>query len=338
MKGIRRFFIIIEAFYSLFLIFLEVFRFVNPYWLPCVILSTFRFYLYIPVPIFLLSALIKRKFMRHLFAFVNLAFFIFFYGSLFVPKVQCDKDTGLSVMTFNIQHGSKGADGIIKYIKGEQPSVLALQEVKSNNPVVRQLKSLGYTFNHKPYFKNTNSGMIIAVRKPFKLNRVLRKTYHEKGRWAYLFAEIILESEEALFNDQFPSRFNILMPHLLPFGLDGNILSDVKGNLQKINRRTVWQIQETKALMELVQDFKDPTIMLGDFNSTHEQQLHTEIVQHMQDAWLEKGFGYGGTRTFFLPLRIDFIYCTPHFNVCSAHRGPDLLSDHRPVSAQVLLK
>ncbi|PIE89444.1 MAG: hypothetical protein CR997_11420 [Acidobacteria bacterium] len=329
----------IEAFYSMGLLFLEVIRYMNPFWLPCVVLNTFRFYLYLPVFALILWSLAKKRYVRHLFAYINLACFLYFYGFLFLPKLSWEPEGknagGLKVMTFNIQANRQGTDGIIEYLKTEQPDVLALQEIQNKSVIIDSLRKNNYHFGHRPYYENSSIGMLIAVKKPLKLNRVLRKTYHKKGRWSYLFAEVINDSGTTLFNEKVPIRFNVVCPHLLPFGLRNNILKDLEGNLKKINRHTVWQVQETIALLELVKGFEDPTVMLGDFNSTPEQKLHLEINNYMNDCWLDKGYGYGGTRTFFVPLRIDYIYLTPHFNVYSSRRGPSNLSDHRAVITKI---
>ena len=331
-QRIRFFFMFSEVFYCFFLIFLEALRHKNPYWLPSVILSTFRFYLYIPILFFLILLVWKRSLKRHGLALINACFFLFFYGPLFWPTPPVNLEKAISVMTFNIQQGVLGTDAIIQHINNENPQVLALQEITGDSPVIDFLKQEGYSVSHRPYFENTRAGMAVAVRKPLNLHKVLRKTYHEHGKWSFLFAEIVQLDSKGVENN----RFNMVLPHLLPFGLSGNILENVKGKLEKIRLRTYWQIFESEALLELVHQFRDPTIMLGDFNSTPEQNLHSEIRKSMRDAWIEKGFGYGGTRTYGLPLRIDYIYASPHFKIAAVHRGPSGLSDHRSVIATLI--
>lgn len=330
-RKIRHFFIFAEVWYSFFLIFVELLRVLNPYWLPSVVLSTFRFYLYIPALLLWIVFVIRRQFKRHIFLLVNVLCLLYFYGAQFIPKPQKRDETILTAMTFNIQNDMKGSDGIAALIREKQPGILALQEISVRSPVIPALKTLGYQVEHRPYYARSGMGLAIAVKKPVHILKVLRKTYHEKGQWSYLFAEIELPARSGHKS----MRMNVILPHLLPFGLKGNPLKDLPDKLAHINNQTQWQIQETQALLLLVQSFHDPTLMLGDFNSTPEQKLHSEIRKYMKDAWLEKGFGYGGTRTYGVPLRIDYIYMTDHFQTTSVERGPASLSDHRPVMAYI---
>jgi len=319
----------LEALYCGFLIFIEALRYKNPYWIPSVVLSTFRIYLYIPLILFLILFLLDRKWRRHILVFVNLGMFLLFYGPQFIPK-SATRGEGFSAMTFNVESAKRGVEPILEYITDDPPEILALQEIPKGSELLQELQNAGFSVRHRAYFEGTSRGMALAVRKPFVFNRVMRKTYHEGGRWSYLFAEIEKRGHSY-------KRFNVVLPHLLPFGLRGNPLENLELNIQKIRERTYWQIQETGALMQLVHDFMDPTIMLGDFNTTPEQRVHSEIRQYMDDVWLEKGFGYGGTRTYGVPLRIDYIYLSSHFDVHQVERGPVGLSDHRAVRARLVL-
>jgi endonuclease/exonuclease/phosphatase family metal-dependent hydrolase len=91
-------------------------------------------------------------------------------------------------------------------------------------------------------------------------------------------------------------------------------------------------------------------------NATDQNEAHQVVTEHFEDAWLEAGWGWGGTFPgrrakdhFFARLvdavvpswllRIDYIFYSSHFRAIEADVGPwDGASDHRPVRATLILE
>lgn len=111
---------------------------------------------------------------------------------------------------------------------------------------------------------------------------------------------------------------------------------------------------EIAALIERT-DTDTPTLLMGDFNMTHHSPLYADMrLAGLHDAFHEAGRGFGGT--FYLhavpsfngrymwlwrdpPIaRIDYIWHTSHFRAIAANSGPEMPSDHRPVSATLMLE
>jgi len=110
--------------------------------------------------------------------------------------------------------------------------------------------------------------------------------------------------------------------------------------LREFREAYLRRTREAKRLHALVEREHTPVIVTGDFNSTvHGWELR-QIMDHLRDAFTERGEGWGGTYHARLPLfRIDHILVSPEWEVVTAY-VPDMrtLSDHRPVVARLRWK
>ncbi len=93
------------------------------------------------------------------------------------------------------------------------------------------------------------------------------------------------------------------------------------------------QGDQTRALVERVARFRDPTVLAGDFNSTRDTALHTDLRRHLADTWERGGHGFGGTVRFLglVPLRVDHVYASRGIAVKEAVVLDAGCSDHRPL-------
>ena len=303
-----------------------------PVWL--VIPVTFRFYWFLPMAPVAGLALLMRKPKRHLPSILGMVIFVWLYGAQFMPRFPADDSAALRVMTYNVQRGYQGTDLVLGVIKGVQPDVLALQEsgcrkTDGQDLISRLEHDQGFTCNFRSYYEHaTSAGVALCVQAPLVVSNVQRRTYHVKGRWSFLFAEM----------DYGGRTVNLVVPHLVAFGISDTVPKrDYRRIWNRLNSASRWHHSETAELQRLVSTFDDPTIMAGDFNSTPGQKIHDRIRKTMTDAFREKGWGLGSTFAFGLPIRIDYIYLSREFETLAARAGPSGPSDHRPVIATVRL-
>jgi endonuclease/exonuclease/phosphatase (EEP) superfamily protein YafD len=147
--------------------------------------------------------------------------------------------------------------------------------------------------------------------------------------------------------------FNVLAVHLFPYRYVARTIRSALGELTKgdVEPLTEFaakseaivrsQSDQSAALLERVQKFKDPTVIGGDFNSTRDSALHAALRSHgLTDAYERGHGGFGGTVFLFdwIPLRIDYVYASDAFGVRTSDI-PDLgCSDHRPVVSDLVLR
>lgn len=101
----------------------------------------------------------------------------------------------------------------------------------------------------------------------------------------------------------------------------------------------VLRAREAERFRQVINAEVLPYLVLGDFNSTPHQWSYHRIASGHSDALRVAGQPFA--RTFpdaFPVVRIDGILASQHWKVRAAHVGPEGLSDHRAVIAEVALE
>lgn len=262
------------------------------------------------------------------------------YGPRLIPRLHPPVRDMVRVATWNVFLCRYGISGIRETIGRIGADIIALQEVvasETDGPDRAQLDAIvgpmGYRWEfvgYRPSKPGRQPGIAICVREPVKLLTVERRVYHPGGRWRYVFAEVEMHGR----------RVNVVIPHLYPFAFDTAVGSargepgkSAKRLLRRVVATTYWHLQEGNELLRLVSTFRDPTILMGDFNSAPDHPIHWRLRRQLIDCVSAAGKGLASTYTFMLPVRIDYVYVTPSIQVHAAEVVSTAASDHRPVVA-----
>ena len=74
------------------------------------------------------------------------------------------------------------------------------------------------------------------------------------------------------------------------------------------------------------------TLVCGDLNDIPSSYSYFNVKGNLNDAFLEKGKGLGGTYHSALPLiRIDYIFYSKNINVLGWEKFSEKFSDHLPI-------
>lgn len=283
------------------------------------------------------------------------------WGSSLWPRriTPADHIEPVTVMVWNVQRlgefvGSSQTECVARTIEAARPGLLALLEITSHQLLDLQAR-LNIPSHHciwSDYYgtgRKRSGGLAICVTDPEDAWAISRKrTLDLPPNWKYLFLEVQTEQ-----NPDWPP-LNFLTLHIAPPKItDKRIENSVKalfrgeyhGVTEILNMlreyETQVKLQGTQAInaLQLIQKFRDPTIIVGDFNSTRDAALHVHLREELIDAWSHAGFGIGATRYWgdVLPLRIDYIYVTKDFAVQDVAVPAAACSDHRPVLSSIFL-
>jgi endonuclease/exonuclease/phosphatase family metal-dependent hydrolase len=127
---------------------------------------------------------------------------------------------------------------------------------------------------------------------------------------------------------------SVHLPTLRP-GFHSLLDGDVGG----LELHVAWWRQEAKRALTLLDESRAfPLVVAGDFNMPADDSAMAALASAFRFAFEEAGWGYGYTRPASYPwMRIDHILASPEWAVIRAETGPDIGSDHRPMSAELIL-
>jgi hypothetical protein len=237
---------------------------------------------------------------------------------------------------------------VAEVILAADPDVLALVETSGHNSE-RLETALGLDCAQVDYLQTGKAGpygVAVCTRgEDWVLKNARARRFESERDWAYMFSEIQHTSPGR--SDQI---FNLLAVHLRAFPHPENPLADL-AQLDATSEQVARdQSEQAHELLQRVKQFRDPTLVAGDFNNTRDAALHVELRRSLLDTWETAGQGPGGTRPIghLLDLelpewarivpRVDYIYATPTFWAEQAWVPEVDCTDHRPVVADLVLE
>lgn len=247
---------------------------------------------------------------------------------------------GFKVMTYNVRNLNKNEQlplvsvdsTIMDFIIGESPEVLAVQEA---HYAMRRSTRLDDVYPYK--FVDFEYGVphpkvINAMYSKFPIIKKAIIEFPESSN-AALYADIALPNDTVRVYNVHLQSFRVVpdVDYLQNEGSDKL--------LKRIGRSLRLQEKQARLLQESLESSPHPVLLLGDFNNTQFSKTYRLMREGLNDSFLEKGNGVGGTFELFdLPVRIDYILADDHFEI-ERHQNYLLrLSDHEPVVAQLRLR
>lgn len=124
-----------------------------------------------------------------------------------------------------------------------------------------------------------------------------------------------------------------------PWNDKRNIVKSKKNTLEYIRQyRDAYKdhVREVIAIKRMLIQEKRPFLVVGDFNATMHNWEYRHLARGLQDVYLAKGKGWGGTyRNDYPFVRIDFALASKEWLPVAAKTLPVHLSDHLPLLAQL---
>ncbi len=220
---------------------------------------------------------------------------------------------------------------------GHPVELFGFQEVNNDN-LKRLEEKLNLNCQHVGYHsqKTDVSGLGICIHRSsqWKINYVRNIILKGRGRWRALFAEMS-------YRDDPKTTFNLLNVHFLPHRIGTQEIKAVISSpetllevMKGIIKTSNLQREQAAGLLSLIKTYRDPTIMVGDFNAPPHAGAHALLTEQWRDVWSAVGTTFGATKYFgtFIPFRVDFIYALHDAFILMEARVPSAsCSDHRPI-------
>ncbi|MBA7567528.1 hypothetical protein ES708_09243 [subsurface metagenome] len=316
--------------------------------------SAFKF-LFIPLILFVIRQLVtivrfdKLSVRSASIPFILIAAItiLYYHGQMF-PTFRPNADVhDLKVMTYNILGDADVTRRmkVIETIRREQPDVLCCTEFnpRTDPPLFQNMLSDIYPYSVSNRDENSwMTGELILSRYPIRLKRNVQIPHIEYGPISFIFSEIDVDGRIV----------NVVNVHLTSSGhhieqaaeLPATISEKIKISTEPERIRDETKFTQARLLLDYISDFKDPTIVCGDYNDTPNSRVYRLFKKHLINAHAAGGWGLGSTfgeswlknKNFMLPardiIRIDHIFVSSNVDVISSKVVKDAKgSDHKPV-------
>lgn len=259
-----------------------------------------------------------------------------------------------NVAHFNILEHKTHPEGKLKMfdlINQYQPDVACFQEMVAGDDdrainylgdFKRQLEFSGYYYSYNirlDFDQAHHFGIIVFSRFPIINKKTISLPPNDYNS-IFQFVDLVI-------NDDTVRVFNIHLQSL-KFSLDNlkylhnprrykdETITESKSIISKLKRGFLKRSAQSDRVRVEIDKSPYPVIVCGDFNDVPNSYAYSTIGDGLQNAFVEKGFGFGRTFLGISPtLRIDNIFADKNFTIEQFSRISKRLSDHFPLVADV---
>jgi len=341
-------------------------KFFNPeHWWFIGLLTLSLPYILITLLIFFFSWLFTKKIWM-LISLLAIAFcwravqniFPFHISSTFKQEKSVNS---IRVMSWNVEHFDilehkthpEKKEQMIQLISQYQPDIACFQEMVGGDDdkainylgdFKRRLDFAGYFYSYENRFdfdRYHHFGIITFSKFPIINKQTISSPPHDYNS-SFQYTDVIAGIDTIrIFNIHLQSlKFT---PENLKY-LDNpgtnsdTALSESKSIISKLKRGFLKRSFQSERVKEEIDRSPYPIVVCGDFNDVPNSYAYCKIGDGLQNAFVEKGAGFGRTFSGISPtLRIDNIFADKEFSIEQFTRIPKNLSDHFPIIADVSL-
>lgn len=243
----------------------------------------------------------------------------------------------LRVLSYNVDSGSMGVDGILSVLRGADADLLLLQEANQSVGEAVRLGLPGYVVRTDGQFLVASRFPLDEIVAPPRLRHggVLRSPRFMRYRLTTPAGAIRVYNIHPISpRDALDELHGAGFRHEIASGriFMGNAAGELIANAGL-------RMLQLQAITDDARTSPDPVLMAGDTNLPHLSWALAHWLGDYRDGFTDKGTGFG--YTFPAPrhpwMRIDRVLAGPAFRFIDFHVSPDRGSDHHAVIATLQL-
>lgn len=249
----------------------------------------------------------KKQFLWMFFGLLNL--FILMEDF----RLYTGSSEGIPIFSWNLNAPQKKEmDCIVpkmkKWVENNPDGLVFLQEVSERNykrlMSNTTLKCMGASYHPIESCRNrkkeTCPGLAICASKKWSFRRAHHKTFPDQRKYGYFQTELKAPGQE--------NYFNALNLHLESLWRTRYELK-TKSLYTLLHENTLRQRDQLLKVEKVMSLLKDPTLLVGDFNSVSSMWLHRRLRKNLRDSHRARGYSFGMSATrYSIPIRVDHMY------------------------------
>jgi len=278
-------------------------------------------------------------------------------------KTEAVENSDVRILSYNIQNFIKYNTSSTKYLTNfenekkindfvirHKADIVCLQEVLNDRDNHREfIKEFGKKINcPNTYFRNyfTTSKAKVDAIAIFTKYKILKSGYLEFDKKTIaIFTDLVIGSDTVrlynlhLASIHFRQEDIDFISELAETQEQEKIQTGTRNVIDKLKQAFIKRGEQVDIIAKHLAHSRYPTIICGDFNDTPASYTYHKISENMQDAFVEKGSGFGVTYAGekIPAFRIDYILLDRRFNIREFEIHDISLSDHYPLSCRITL-
>lgn len=268
-------------------------------------------------------------------------------------KILVKEDTSVRLMSYNVHlfqryddKKEKFRDETIEFIRTINPDVVCFQEfysrLRGSKQFTKLLKTEGdfEDYYFEPFEKNDYEGYGQAIFSKYPIINFGTIEENAFGVNRIIFADIKRETD----------TLRVYNVHLRSFALQAEdrdfiqkspgeqVRNEEKTKMlgRKLKKAFTSRSNQANTLVQHMAKCPYPKVVMGDFNDTPMSYSVNILSKNMNNAFEQKGFGWGVTYFGILPIfQIDYILCDSKIKINDYGILKEKLSDHYPIWADL---
>jgi endonuclease/exonuclease/phosphatase family metal-dependent hydrolase len=289
--------------------------------------------------------------------FTHLSHFIQF---TILDRNEEDMKTEMKVMSYNVRlfdlynwtKNEQTRKEIISFLDQEDPDVICLQEFFhtdgegwqfSTRDTLKQLLSAkNYTEGYSVVLNNGHHfGQCTFSKYPILRSEYIR--FDNDASNGFIYTDLLVDEDTVRVYNAHVGSIRFQKEDYDYIGGKGNPKTWPKGHeeaqqkiLSRLSVAYPKRADQTKTLLDHVDNSPYKTVVCGDFNDTPVSYNYRQLTRNLYDAFTLSANGIGGTYIGHVPfLRIDYILHDQEMNSFDFTTHQNNLSDHKAISAIV---
>ena len=270
---------------------------------------------------------------------------------------QLSRNTPIKVLSYNVRifdlynwsHKTKTRDKIFDYISHQNADVICFQEFfndKSNkfNALDGLIKSQKAREVHTEYTSIKRGvyqfGIATFSKYPIVKRGVIR---FDNTSNITIFTDIKIKNDTIrVYNNHLQSNHFTSNDYELIDNLSNTkstkYFLELSNVISKLSKAFIKRAYQVEKISKHIKQSPYPVIVCGDFNDVPTSYTYTKMRGHLDDAFIESGFGFGTTTAMKFPsFRIDYIFHDKNIKSSNFVTDKVYYSDHFPVHCLLYL-
>jgi endonuclease/exonuclease/phosphatase family metal-dependent hydrolase len=249
---------------------------------------------------------------------------------------------------YNWNHNRDTRDSILASLSETDPDILCLQEFYTseergdfnNIDSVRSLLRLPYYHSEFTVTLRKFDHWGIATFSRYPIVRQGKIVFNTRSNNICIFSDIVINSDTIrvynvhLQSIAFSRQDNKFLEEVITQTGDPDEVKGGKNILRRLKRAFVKRTGQVDMIVAHMRTCPYPIILCGDFNDTSASYAYQMLSKDLNDAFVEKGMGFGRTYAGRWPqFRIDYILHDERIHCADYRRTPETFTDHYPITA-----